>query len=76
MRCSQDCFTCALKIEGRKEKNDVEANRNDQEIEKNDKEEKKPKNPNSCVKTLADMVVNDRNHYFGFGPIPKPKPKL
>ena len=21
-------------------------------------------------------LVNDRNHYFGFGPIPKPKPKL
>ena len=21
-------------------------------------------------------IVYDRNHYFGFGPIPKPKPKL
>ena len=35
----KDCFICALKIEGRNDKNDLEANRNDQndqKIEKND----------------------------------------
>ena len=64
MRCSQDCFTCALKIEGRNDKNDVEANRNyqnDQEIEKNDKDGKKTQNPNSCLKTLADMAGDAKN---------------
>ena len=64
MSCSQDCFTCALKIEGRNDKNDVEANRNyqnDQEIEKNDKDGKKTQNPNSCLKTLADMAGDAKN---------------
>jgi len=53
-----------LKIEGRNDKNDIEANRNDQndkEIEKNDKEEKAPKNPNSCLKTLAGMAGDAKN---------------
>ena len=40
---------------------DVEANRNDQEIEKNDKDEKNLKNPNSCLKTLADMAGDAKN---------------
>ena len=26
--------------------------------------------------TTPFKVAYDRNHYFGFGPIPKPKPKL
>ena len=66
MRCSENCFTCALKIEGRNDKKDIEANRNDkndlendendQENEKNDLEEKKGKNPNSCLKKLAGMA--------------------
>ena len=25
---------------------------------------------------IVDIVVYDRNHYFGLGPIPKPKPEL
>ena len=60
LTCSENCFTCALKIEGRHD-NDLEANRNDQEIEKNDKEEKNPKNPNSCLKTLASMAGDAKN---------------
>ena len=28
------------------------------------------------AKKDVPSVVYDRNHYFGFGPIPKPKPKL
>ena len=27
-------------------------------------------------KKIEFLLVYDRNHYFGFGPIPKPKPKL
>ena len=28
------------------------------------------------VQSYGNIVVYDRNHYFGLGPIPKPKPKL
>ena len=29
----------------------------------------------SCLQDgSSNALVNDQNHYFGFGPIPKPKP--
>ena len=30
----------------------------------------------SCGELFLLVLVYDRNHYFGLGPIPKPKPKL
>ena len=35
---------------------------------------KNPQNENN--KKVQELPPDDRNHYFGLGPIPKPKPKL